>query len=490
MFRRRNWTSFQMAFAVSGLSILGLVSIFDFAAYRVFQALGQRLLDHNLATVAQQVVTLLEEQGTLPDTVLLPPHYQIQVWARHSRQLLWAWPSELTRDPQPLDPLPWLADARLEGPTYRDVQRQGRMWRVLTWPVGPEDIGPGTPGLVIQVAAPLAVLEAILDYFLRWQIGLSSALVGLVMLGLYVMLKRVLAPLTYIAAMAREIVSADDLPRRMVPIRHNDEIASLVQSFNVTLARLERIFETQRRFLADVSHELRTPLTIIQTNAELMERLQAYDPEAVAAIKDTVNRLRRLVEDLLFLSRAESGRLPMRRTRVDLDDVVTDVLSQVSVLARKKNIRLVLEHLEPLIVTGDPDRLRQALLNLVNNALRYTPSGGEVRVGLRRSGDDALIWVADTGPGIPPEDLPYIFDRFYRADKARSRAEGDQQGFGLGLAIVRWIVRYHQGQVWVESELGRGTTFWIRLPLAEESLAALAEDEAGDDLDPGAEEAS
>ncbi|NPA26202.1 MAG: HAMP domain-containing protein [Chloroflexi bacterium] len=489
--RSTHWSIRRRLFVISGLFMLGLVLVFNTFSFVVFRYLGQHLLDHNLAAIADQVIRMLPQREANPPMVLLPPQYSVQVWARHSHRLLWAWPPPNTDEVEPFDPLPWMPDAQLDGPIYRDVRWNGQMWRVLTVPLGQARAGPGNPGLVVQVATPLTVLQAILHQFLKWQIALSLFLIGVSMLTLYWMTNSVLYPLEWLTRMAQEIVSADDLSRRLPPSRRNDEVAALIQAFNVTLARLERIFDTQRRFLADVSHELRTPLAIIRSNAELMQRLQAYDQEAVTAIIQEASRLGRLVEDLLFLARAESGRLPMRRTRVDLDEIVTEVLSHVGVLAREKGVRLILDDLAPLSVQGDPDRLRQALLNLVNNALHYTPPGGEVRVGLRRSGNDALLWVSDTGPGIPPEDQPYIFERFYRADKARSRRNG--KGFGLGLAIVRWIVTYHQGTVWVESELGRGTTFWIRLPLDAGAVEALPEEplaEEDDEAMPGDETAS
>jgi len=268
-----------------------------------------------------------------------------------------------------------------------------------------------------------------------------------------------LQPVDTIAQTARQITAADDLSRRIPYDGPPDELGQLTQTFNETLARLERLFNVQRRFVADVSHEMRTPLTTIRGNVDLMRRF-GYDEEAIAAIDGEARRMSRLVEDLLLLAKADAGRLPLERQLVELDSIVVEVFNQARVLS--DTVTVALGPVEPARVIGDSDRIKQLLLNLISNGLKYTPEGGTVTLGLQRDGEWVDVNVTDTGVGIPAEDLPHIFDRFYRVDKARSRAQG---GTGLGLSIAKWLAEAHGGQITVTSEPGSGSTFTIRLPL-------------------------
>jgi signal transduction histidine kinase len=237
-----------------------------------------------------------------------------------------------------------------------------------------------------------------------------------------------------------------------------DELGQLTTTFNLTLERLERLFVAQRRFVADVSHELRTPLTTIQGNLDLIKRV-GPDETSLEAIESEVKRMTRLVGDLLMLAQADSGRLPLHEEPVELGTLALEVYRQAKVLA--VDVELKLGAVEAVRVMGDPDRLKQLLLNLVTNALKYTPSGGKVSIAVKQEAGDALMIVADTGTGIPKEDIPYIFDRFYRVDKARARQMG---GSGLGLSIAQWIAEVHRGRIRVESELGKGSIFTVQIP--------------------------
>jgi two-component system, OmpR family, sensor kinase len=240
------------------------------------------------------------------------------------------------------------------------------------------------------------------------------------------------------------------------------------------LARLETLFRTQQRFIADVSHELRTPLTTIQGNIDLLQRGTLDDPqalhEALAAIEGEVARMSRLVADLLLSARVDAG-IRLETRPVELDTLLLEVYRQARVMSNGVEVRL--GHEDQAVVVGDADRLRQLLLNLVDNALKYTPAGGQVTLSLYRDEEWVQVVVADTGFGIPPEDLhpgpnglPLIFERFYRADPARSRPLG---GTGLGLSIAQWIAQAHGGEITVESQVGRGSTFTVRLPAKQEN---------------------
>ncbi|MCA9875061.1 MAG: hypothetical protein KC441_15435, partial [Anaerolineales bacterium] len=214
--------------------------------------------------------------------------------------------------------------------------------------------------------------------------------------------------------------------------------------------------------LADVSHELRTPLTAIRGNVDLMRRMGEGDLESLEIIQEEVDRLTRLVGDLTLLARADAGGLPLNLKPVELDNLLFEVYRQVSLL--DKPVEVTVSEVDQVCVNGDPDRLKQLLFNLVENGIKYTPRGGRVTVGLAQTNGWAQITVSDNGIGIPAEDLPFIFDRFYRVDKARNRSQG---GSGLGLAIAKWVAQAHGGDIEVESEVNAGTTFTVKLPVLE-----------------------
>jgi two-component system, OmpR family, sensor kinase len=241
-------------------------------------------------------------------------------------------------------------------------------------------------------------------------------------------------------------------------------VGQLIRAFNETLERLEDLFNRQRRFLADVSHELRTPLTVIKGNVGLIRKLGEADDESLSGIEQEVDRLTRMVGDLLLLAQAESGKLPLALAPVEIDTVLLEVFQQMRVLAGEK-IQIRITEIDQVQVIGDRDRLKQVLLNLVGNAVQYTPAGGIVSLALRKTGEQVQIVINDTGPGIPAADLPHIFERFYRGEKSRKRS-GAGSGFGLGLSIAFWIVKAHAGTIDVSSQDGKGTNFCVWLPLA------------------------
>jgi len=301
------------------------------------------------------------------------------------------------------------------------------------------------------------------------EVLLVGTAVAIVAAGLAAWLssRQAIHPLDDVTEAALQITSADDLSRR-IPYRGSpkDEVGQLVAAFNQTLSRLENLFSTQRRFLADVGHELRTPLTVIKGNVGLMRKIKEFDEESLVTIEDEVDRLTRMVGDLLLLAQAESGKIPLAHEVVELDTLLLEVMNQMQVLAHDR-VKLNLGDIDQVLVCGDRDRLKQVMVNLVGNAINYTPKGGEIVVGLGKVTDRAQLTVTDNGPGITPEDLPHIFERFYRSEKSRTRQK-DGKGFGLGLSIAYWIVRNHGGRIEVNSTLGKGTTFCVWLPLAQD----------------------
>lgn len=279
-------------------------------------------------------------------------------------------------------------------------------------------------------------------------------------------------PLEDMAAVTRQITNADDLSRRVPNTERTDEIGVLARSFNQLLERLERLFQTQQRLLADVSHELRTPLTAIRGNVDLMRRMGDADPESLEIIQEEIERMTRLVGDLLLLARADAGGLPLEKQKVELDNLLFEVYRQVRLL--EKSVEVKVTEVDQVCIMGDVDRLKQLLLNLISNAIKYTPDGGTVDVSLSKKNGWGYLKISDTGMGIPAEDLPYIFDRFYRVDKARAR-DHSGQGAGLGLAIAKWIAQAHGGNIDVMSKVGEGTTFTIILPILVEPKSIPAE---------------
>ena len=318
---------------------------------------------------------------------------------------------------------------------------------------------------VLQVGLSLALVDVVQRTLIGVLVLLTIILMLLVGLSTWFLTRQALAPLATVTEVATRITQADDLSRRIPASKAGgDEVGKLIQAFNETLERLENLFNTQRRFTADVSHELRTPLTVIKGEVGLMRLTGSVDEESIGNIEREVDRLTRLVGDLLLLSQAESGRLMLDMAEVDLDTVLLEVYQQARTLAGDK-VTVSLSEIDQVHIIGDRDRLKQVLLNLAANAIQYSPAGKSVTLGLQRADDRVKLFVQDTGPGISPKDLPHIFDRFFRADRSRKRSSSS--GFGLGLSIADWIVKKHNGRIEVSSEEGQGTLFTVWLPLTQ-----------------------
>jgi heavy metal sensor kinase len=284
-------------------------------------------------------------------------------------------------------------------------------------------------------------------------------------LGGYLLTRRSLAPLQSMAGQARRI-GGDNLDARLEIGRAAEELEILAASFNELLGRVDQSFEAMRRFVADASHELRTPLSIIRGEADVslsQDRAPAEYRESLGVILDESRRLSRLVDDLLNLARADAGRVRLHVREFYFNDLVADCCRSVQSLAAARQIRLECHAGADLPFSGDEDLLRRLVINLLDNAIRYTPPGGRVGASVEARDEGVWLRVSDTGIGIAPEAAPHVFERFFRADKARSRAEG---GFGLGLSIVKWIAESHHGGVEVESQPNAGATFTVRLPKA------------------------
>jgi len=298
------------------------------------------------------------------------------------------------------------------------------------------------------------------------ELFLAIGVVGVViaLMGSLLVSSQVFRPIAKMVQSAQAIALSRDFSQRIETPHRLDELGHLAVTFNDMLKNLEETYRTQQRFVADASHELRAPLTAIQGNLELLRRQQnimteAEKEEALTEASRESARLSRLVADLLILARADAG-VSLKRQPVSLDEVVLEAFHQARRMTTGQTI--VLKPFEPICVEGDEDQLKQLLLILLDNALKYVPADGQVTLELKRLDKEAQIIVSDTGVGIPATDLPHVFERFYRADPARSRDPG---GTGLGLPIARWITEQHGGRIEIASEPGQGTTITVQLPL-------------------------
>jgi two-component system, OmpR family, sensor kinase len=331
--------------------------------------------------------------------------------------------------------------------------------RVLTWPV----IDAGRVIAVVRVGMSEIGLQRTMSTFLLIMAALFPLALFLAGSGGWFLAHRALLPVDRMTQAARKI-GAGQLHARLDLSGTHDELDRLAETLNEMLGRLEAAFTEMRQFTADASHELQTPLTILRGEMEIALRSKRSGEEYVDVMKSALEEIERislLVEGLLLLARSDAGVLKMDQQAVDLIVVAEDVLDQLTPLARSKSVFLVLGHVEPLEVPGDPVHLRRLLFNLVDNAVKYTPAEGTVKVSIDRGGEWAILTVADMGIGIPPEDRDRVFQRFFRSAEARSA----QGGSGLGLSIAKSIVEAHKGKIELDSLPEKGSAFKVYLPL-------------------------
>lgn len=326
---------------------------------------------------------------------------------------------------------------------------------------------------VDQQAATLFVLQSLRrqNEFLETLAGIFWIVIPLAILfagaGGYLLARRSLSPVVVMGAQASRI-GAENLYERLQVQNPRDELGHLAGSFNELLDRLNQSFDRQRRFVADASHELRTPVAILCGEAEVTlaqeERSEQEYRESLQILREEAKRLKHIVEDLFTLTRADAGQYPLQPRDFYLDELVGECVHSARTLALAKKISLNLEEASESPIRADESLLRRMILNLLDNAIKYTPDGGRVTVICRRAADEYVLNIADTGGGIPADLQPRIFERFFRVDKARSRAENDGGGAGLGLSISRWIVEAHHGRLELTRSDSSGSTFTAFLP--------------------------
>ncbi len=360
--------------------------------------------------------------------------------------------------------LPPAALAAVVEPRYESIVVNGHRWRTLTG-TAPA----GGRAVILRVSRSEERLRAQLwEVLIVLMFGLPLVVV-LAGVGGYVLARRALTPIDHLASEARRITAERLHERLSVPNQH-DEIGRLAAVINETFARLESSFEQLRRFTADASHELRTPLSVIRGIGEsgLGEtRTPAEYKEAMGSMLEEVDRLTNLVDTLLRLSYGDAGTVRLSRASFDLGQLTRDVVSSLGILAEERNQRLEVDAADGVIVTADRLVLREAITNVVDNAIKYGPQASSIDIRVHAEGNQALLSVADEGPGIAPEHRERIFDRFFRLDEGRSRDDG---GTGLGLAIAKWAVEVNGGQITVDTGNG-GSIFRIVLPVATAPVA-------------------
>ena len=319
-------------------------------------------------------------------------------------------------------------------------------------------------GAVIYISQVQEIYESLHDIQLRiltWLVVVAA----LVILMSVFLIRTITRPVGELREGIAKM-SAGDFSAR-VNVRGRNEFAELAAAFNSMSERLALLDKTRNQFVSNASHELKTPLSTMKILIETILYQDPLDPgmtkEFLNDVNKEINRLSRIVSDLLTLVNIDSGGMRLNTADLDLNDLLLEQIKRLAPLARENGIELDCSGREAVEVNGDAVKLQQVIYNVIDNAIKYTPRGGEVHASISRAGKKAIVRVADTGIGIPADDLPHIFDRFYRVDKARSRATG---GTGLGLSIVKQIVLLHGGTITASSEEGKGTTFTIELPLA------------------------
>jgi heavy metal sensor kinase len=463
-FRLAAWYSFVFA---CGLGVFSVAAWFAMRA-SIYHAIDEELQDrvHGIAKFMDKQISSL----SLPEirdefhehSVLGPGGDLFQVCDQQGQWLYRSLPLENAN-------VPILLPDTLSHPRFENVRVEGDSVRFYS-----ERIVIDAQPYTVQVAAPMNEAYEALERFRLILILAAPALVILASAGGYWLSRRALAPVDEISQTAQRI-SIENLTDRLHVPKTGDQLQRLSETLNAMFGRLESSVERIKQFTADASHELRAPVSLIRTTAEVAvqrrDRAASEYLQALDEILEESERTSQVVDSLMLLARADSRTETVDLVTTDMRSIVQDAIEQGEKLAQNHELRFSTTlPAHSIEIRADPDALRRALLILIDNAAKYTPAGGTVSVGLETQDGLAIASVSDTGMGISEDDLAHIFDRFWRADKARSREQG---GAGLGLSIAKWIVEMHGGSIDVQSEFGKGSTFHVRLPLeaAEKRLA-------------------
>ena len=466
---------FQITAWYAGL-LAGTLMVFGVSVYLGLERYLDWTLQRTLASECRTIATELLSQFPTKDPAWLTTEineaYAPEVNARFIRVIregvgvvyLSGAPKDGTFDPYRI---PFPIDSEKDVPRKLQLGASNRLlintMRVTT-PNG---------GFLVESGAPYNQIEVALHGLLVTLAIYMPFVVSLAVAGGYWLMRRSLQPVDEITKRAEGITSTN-LSERLPVIRTGDELERLSISLNRMIERLDDAFQQINRFSADASHELRTPLTILQLELEGIAQIHRSDSslgDQIGSALEETHRMSRIVESLLAISRLDAGEVTMDKARLEIGELAASTANELTLLAEEKSIRLQTHVTSGLYVEGDRTRLQQVIVNLIDNAIKYTQPGGRVEVNVGNEGNSAILEISDNGPGIPAYALPHVFERFYRADKARSRDNG---GAGLGLSIVKAICAAHNAEVKVSSQEGRGSCFRVQLPL----LAVLADDES------------
>jgi heavy metal sensor kinase len=457
------------------VAVLALVLLaFSLGVYGLFVRSLYNRLDIGVRAVLEAVVVSLGRETTEGENYqqaavstareLFFPHHAMAIFDAEGRLLAERASQENTHAPVP-HAGPVLTDRPTLYTANEPVQGEDHGRRVALQRV---EVTSSYGSYIVVVSRSLTDLTrelVVLRHILFAVVPLALLFTGL---GGWFLARKSLAPVVAMSQQAQRI-GAENLDQRLPVANPHDELGHLAASFNALLCRLSDSFARQRQFMADASHELRTPLSVVHTTTavtlEREHRAEGEYREALKIINEQTRRLTRIVEDMFLLARADAGRQPLHPSNFYFDELLAEAARAASVLSARKGVEVVLAPVPEVLYHGDHDLLRQMLLNLLDNAIKYTPPGGSIRVHLQQQKTQYLITVADTGIGIPPEAQPHLFERFYRVDKARARtALSNGSGAGLGLAIARWIAEAHNGRLELQRSDQTGSAFVALLP--------------------------
>jgi two-component system, OmpR family, sensor kinase len=348
-------------------------------------------------------------------------------------------------------------------PVYMNVPEESpaiHPLRIILYPVQQE----GNKAYIIQVGTSLKKMFGTLKDFLSILIYSGPLLLLISVLGGYFILTKVLLPMKSVVQTAKKI-TAEDLTLRIESKNQKNEIGQLIITFNEMISRLERSVLQIKQFSSDASHDLKTPLTVIRGEIDITLRKNRPPEEYIktlSSVREESKKLERIIDNLLFLSRIDSRDYQHSFEKVHLDEILLEVFEKTSPLANEKEVAYILEKMERIPISGEPILISRLLMNLMDNAIKYTLQGGQIKIALHKSGNHAILTVQDTGIGIPEDTLPYIFNRFYRVDQSRSQPN---EGAGLGLSIVKKIADIHRLKVDIRSQVNKGTAVCISFPL-------------------------
>jgi len=459
--------------------ILGLIFfISDIILYQTFKQSMLDTIDHTLLTAAEEVEFAIAKvpQEKWPEEIkrveraflvnrlfiqiLKMPRQEdesLQLIARSGVLIgniplsdLWA------KIPHRFPKAPLYLDANEKSPATHPL-------RIIVFPVSPK----GEKGYLIQVGTSLKKIFHTLKNFLLTLLISGPLLLFVSSLGGYLLLTRALRPVGAVVQTARKI-SAEDLSLRIDARGRKDEIGLLITTFNEMISRLERSVEQIKQFSSEASHDLKTPLTIIRGEIEIALRKERTPEEykkALSSIHEESSKLEKLIDNLLLLSRIADREHPFRLENVAIDEILLDVFEKLELLARQKGLVYLIDRVSSAIIRGNDILLNRLVMNLLDNAIKFTPRAGKVEISLAKTGGQVTLAVRDSGPGIPAESLPHIFDRFYHLGQSQG---GDAQGSGLGLFIARGIADIHRAEIKVDSRIGKGTTMRVIFPVIPE----------------------